>query len=93
MVIDGYRAGSLEQRGLGAEELAAARPGLVYVTVRCYGSVGPWRSRAGFEPQAETVCGLAHAEGDAERPAKLQWGPLRAITRPGISVRSESWPR
>ena len=41
----GYRSGALERRGLGPAELAEARPGLVYVTINCYGDAGPWRRR------------------------------------------------
>ena len=42
----GYRPGSLAARGLGAEELARLAPGIVYVSINCYGQVGPWAGRA-----------------------------------------------
>ena len=59
----GYRAGALERRGFGAEELAELRPGIVYVTINCYGDVGPWRERPGWEQLAQTVSGIAHTQG------------------------------
>jgi crotonobetainyl-CoA:carnitine CoA-transferase CaiB-like acyl-CoA transferase len=44
----GYRPGSLANRGLSREELAAIRPGLVYVSLCAFGHAGPWASRRGF---------------------------------------------
>ncbi|MFI5001147.1 MAG: CoA transferase, partial [Reyranellales bacterium] len=43
----GYRPGSLGARGLSPEELAALRPGLVYVSLSAFGHTGPWASRRG----------------------------------------------
>jgi CoA-transferase family III len=71
VVIDGYRPGVLEAHGFGASELAAIRPGLIHLSVSCYGDVGPWRSRAGFEPLAESATGLAVRHARAERPRVL----------------------
>lgn len=59
----GYRGRSLARRGFGPEELAALRPGLVYVTINCYGDTGPWRERPGWEQLAQSVTGLAEAQG------------------------------
>jgi crotonobetainyl-CoA:carnitine CoA-transferase CaiB-like acyl-CoA transferase len=58
--VDGYRGGSLERRGFGPEALAAMRPGIVAVSINCYGDVGPWRSRPGFEPIAQSAAGIAY---------------------------------
>lgn len=68
----GYRGGALERRGFGADELIAARPGLIHVTINCYGDVGPWRERPGWEQLAQSVTGIAAAHGEATgRPALL----------------------
>src|SRR5919197_6209684 len=58
----GYRAGSLDRRGFGPEELVALRPGLIYVSINCYGHVGPWVERPGWEQLAQTVTGIAVAQ-------------------------------
>jgi crotonobetainyl-CoA:carnitine CoA-transferase CaiB-like acyl-CoA transferase len=65
----GYRSGSLERRGLGPAALAALRPGLIYVSMNCYGHHGPWRSRPGWEQLAQSVTGLAHDHGGPASPA------------------------
>ena len=58
----GYRKGSLERRGLGHEEVAAFNPGVVYVSINCYGHVGPWAGRPGWEQLAQTAGGIAMTE-------------------------------
>jgi len=45
----GYRPGTLASRSLSPEELAAIRPGLVYVSLCAFGHTGPWASRRGFD--------------------------------------------
>lgn len=64
----GYRAGALERRGFGPEALAQLRPGIIYVSINCYGHVGPWASRPGWEQLGQTVTGLAVAQGEPGRP-------------------------
>jgi crotonobetainyl-CoA:carnitine CoA-transferase CaiB-like acyl-CoA transferase len=65
---NGYRGGALDRRGFGAEEVAALRPGIVYVSISCYGDVGPWRERRGWEQLAQSVSGVAHVQGGGDRP-------------------------
>ncbi len=63
----GYRLGALQQLGLDAASLHALRPGIVYTSINCYGHVGPWRERRGWEQLAQTVTGIADENGDAHR--------------------------
>jgi crotonobetainyl-CoA:carnitine CoA-transferase CaiB-like acyl-CoA transferase len=60
----GYRPGTLANRGLSPEELAAIRPGLVYVSLSAFGHAGPWARRRGFDTVVQAVSGMAirHAE-------------------------------
>jgi crotonobetainyl-CoA:carnitine CoA-transferase CaiB-like acyl-CoA transferase len=64
----GYRGGALEKRGFGPSELAALRPGMISVTINCYGDAGPWRRRPGWEQMAQTVSGIADAQGKPGHP-------------------------
>jgi hypothetical protein len=42
------------------------------VTINCYGDVGPWRTRPGWEQLAQTVSGVAAVQGGGpDRPALL----------------------
>jgi crotonobetainyl-CoA:carnitine CoA-transferase CaiB-like acyl-CoA transferase len=67
----GFRAGALERRGFGPAEVAARHPGIIYVSINCYGHVGPWVDRPGWEQLAQTVTGLATAQGTPDRPQRM----------------------
>jgi crotonobetainyl-CoA:carnitine CoA-transferase CaiB-like acyl-CoA transferase len=64
----GYRGDALARRGFGPEELAEMNAGIVAVTVNCYGDVGPWRLRPGWEQLSQSVTGIALAEGAPGNP-------------------------
>ena len=71
VLVQGYRNGTLARRGLSPERLAALRPGIVYVSVNCYGHEGPWAQRPGWDQLAAVATGLAMRQGSAERPQLL----------------------
>lgn len=64
----GYRPGRLEARGFGPGDLAEMRPGIVYLSVSCYGHGGPLSDRAGWEQVAQTVTGICHEQGAPGAP-------------------------
>ena len=43
----GYRPGALAQRGFGPKDLAQMRPGIIAVSIDCYGHEGPFAGRPG----------------------------------------------
>jgi crotonobetainyl-CoA:carnitine CoA-transferase CaiB-like acyl-CoA transferase len=61
--IESFSGRAVENLGFGAEEVAKQRPGIIYLSVRCYGWDGPWRNRGGFDMEALTVTGYTMAEG------------------------------
>ncbi|MBL6079639.1 CoA transferase [Belnapia sp. T18] len=76
--VNGYRPGQLGQHGFGVEELSSLRPGLITVSVSCFGSGGPFATRTGWEQVAQSVSGIAHTHGQmtgAGRP-KLAPAPI-----------------
>jgi crotonobetainyl-CoA:carnitine CoA-transferase CaiB-like acyl-CoA transferase len=77
----GYRPGSLAGRGLSPAELAALRPGLVYVSLSAFGHAGPWAARRGFDTVVQTVSGIAIRQAESlpgEAPGP-QFYPVSAI--------------
>lgn len=64
----GYRADALERRGLSPEALAELRPGIVSVSINCFGHDGPWRNRRGWEQLAQSATGIAATEGGDDPP-------------------------
>jgi crotonobetainyl-CoA:carnitine CoA-transferase CaiB-like acyl-CoA transferase len=77
----GYRPGTLGGRGLSPEELAALRPGLVYVSLCAFSHAGPWASRRGFDTVVQTVSGITSRQAEVV-PGKTpgpQFYPVSAI--------------
>jgi len=66
--VDNYRGRSIARFGFSPEELAARRPGIVVVTIRCYGWDGPWALRGGFDMLGSATSGLAVLEAVQNRP-------------------------
>jgi crotonobetainyl-CoA:carnitine CoA-transferase CaiB-like acyl-CoA transferase len=63
VVIQSFRPGALARHGMGPSELTGIRPGVIYVSVSCYGDDGPWGRRGGYDPVAQAVSGIAFTEG------------------------------
>jgi CoA-transferase family III len=61
--VQGYRLGTLARRGFSPEQVAALRPGIVYVSENCYGHRGPWSERPGWEQLGQAATGMSYREG------------------------------
>jgi formyl-CoA transferase len=68
IVIENFRPGTLENWGLGWEQLSAINPALVMVRVSGYGQTGPYHKRPGFAAIAESMGGLRNLVGYPDRP-------------------------
>src|SRR3984893_9618706 len=77
----GYRPGTLASRGLSPDELAAIRPGLVYVSLCAFGHDGPWASRRGFDTVVQTVSGMTirQAQSIPGKTPEPRFYPVSAI--------------
>lgn len=69
---ESYRTGTLDRRGLGPLELVAKRPGLIYVSINCYGDAGPWKGRPGFEQMSQSATGLAAPQRESDDPVLIR---------------------
>jgi crotonobetainyl-CoA:carnitine CoA-transferase CaiB-like acyl-CoA transferase len=61
----------LARWGCTPAELLARNPGVVVVTVSCFGTDGPWADRPGNGSLAEAFAGLTHLTGEADGPPLL----------------------
>jgi crotonobetainyl-CoA:carnitine CoA-transferase CaiB-like acyl-CoA transferase len=77
----GYRPGTLGNKGFSPEALADLRPGIVVVSLCAFSHVGPWASRRGFDTVVQAVSGIAHRQGEVFPGAKPgpQFYPVSAI--------------
>ena len=77
----GYRPGSLANRGLSPAKLAQLRPGIICVSMCAFGHDGPWASRRGFDTAVQVVSGIAARQGELfpDEGAGPQFYPVSAI--------------
>ncbi len=63
VLIENFRPGTMEEWGLGWEQLREANPRLVVLRVSGYGQTGPYRRRSGFAHIAHAFGGLSYLAG------------------------------
>ena len=68
VVIQSMRPGLLEQKGLRADEVLAAKPSLVWCDLGAFGSGGPLSEQPGYDPLMQASGGLMSVTGEAGRP-------------------------
>jgi crotonobetainyl-CoA:carnitine CoA-transferase CaiB-like acyl-CoA transferase len=71
-----FRTGHLAQRGFSPQKVAAASPGVIYVSENCYGHEGPWIHKRGYDSNVRAASGvlLLHEQpGDTIDPERLHF--------------------
>ena len=76
VLVQSLRPGAAERHGLGAVELRARNPRLVYCTIGAFGARGPLASQPGYDPLLQAASGIMSVTGEDGRP------PVRA----GVSL-------
>ncbi|HEY1837953.1 MAG TPA: CoA transferase [Rhizomicrobium sp.] len=61
--VDSYRSGALDKLGFSPAALSQLSPGIVCVSLSCYGARGAWAGRRGWEQLAQCATGLAMDQG------------------------------
>src|SRR5438105_6219688 len=74
--VEANRPGALEKMGLGAEQIKAVNPRIIYTSVSGFGQTGPHRRRAGVNLIIEAFSGALSVTGE---PGKM---PIR----PGVQT-------
>src|SRR5579864_4888892 len=81
----GYRLGTLARRKFSVQQVAALRPGIVYVSENCYGHVGPWSERLYQHPVPDSrpplIGDIAPMGPAACSPGSTQSGVCSRLTR------------
>ena len=74
VVVESFRVGSLARRGLGASDLRALNPRLIYCSISAFGSRGPEASRSAYDPTIQAYSGIMSTTGEEGRPP-VRTGP------------------
>jgi len=76
VLVENFRAGTLESMGLAPDLLHQLNPKLIIARITGFGQEGPYRTRPGFGTLIEGMCGMADLQGFPDRPPVLPPGPI-----------------
>ncbi|NUZ04717.1 CaiB/BaiF CoA transferase family protein [Piscinibacter koreensis] len=68
VVVQNFKFGGMARLGLGAEQLMAANPRLIYCSISGYDSSGPEAARPGYDLLVQGEAGLMAMNGEADQP-------------------------
>lgn len=71
IVVQNFRPGVMDRLGIGYEQLAALRPGLIYCSISAFGATGPWSDQPANDIIMQSVSGLMGITGE------VGGGPVR----------------
>ena len=68
VVIQNLRPGHVERYGVGADDLMAKNPRLIYCNLWPYGNTGPMKDNPGYDPLMQALGGIMSVTGEVGRP-------------------------
>jgi itaconate CoA-transferase len=71
VVLENFAPGAMTRLGLGAEELCARNPRLIYCSLSGYGQDGPYRDRKAYDLLIQGEAGIIATTGGPDSPAKV----------------------
>jgi crotonobetainyl-CoA:carnitine CoA-transferase CaiB-like acyl-CoA transferase len=70
VLIQNWRPGALERRGLGPQDLRRLNHRLIYVSMTAFGPEGPLSAEPGYDPLVQAFCGIMSLGGEGDRPVR-----------------------
>jgi len=70
--VQNSRPGALDRYGYGYDDLHAAHPDLIYVSISGFGATGPAAHQRVYDPVIQSVSGFAAAQGAEGTPALVK---------------------
>lgn len=78
VVIENYKPGDLDRRGIGYDEIRALKPDIVWCAISGFGQSGPYADRTGYDFLIQAMGGIMSITGESEqnggRPLKVGLG-------------------
>lgn len=86
ILVENFRAGALDRRGLGYAEVAARNPGIVYCSISGFGTAGG-SDRAGYDFLVQAVGGLMSITGEvSHEPMKVGVALVDVLTAKDAAI-------
>lgn len=80
ILVENFKAGTLDRLGLGYEVLRTINPGLIYCAITGFGSSGPYRDRPGFDFTVQALGGIMSVTGEPDGPPVKVGTPIVDVT-------------
>ncbi|CZT37128.1 CaiB/BaiF CoA transferase family protein [Rhizobium sp. 9140] len=78
VVVENYKPGDLDRRGLGFEDIRAVKPDIVWCAISGFGQTGPYAERTGYDFLVQAMGGIMSITGESDaaggRPVKVGLG-------------------
>lgn len=78
VVIENYKPGDLDRRGLGYEVIRGIKPDIVWCSISGFGQTGPYSDRTGYDFLIQAMGGIMSITGESDaaggRPVKVGLG-------------------
>jgi crotonobetainyl-CoA:carnitine CoA-transferase CaiB-like acyl-CoA transferase len=72
ILVESFKPGSLQKRGLGYKNLKEKNPGLIYCSISGYGNDGPLHNSPGYDPVMQASTGIMDMTGEPDQePVRL----------------------
>ncbi len=68
VVVENFRAGTVDRLGIGYADLRKLNPGIIYCSISGYGQTGPERDRPGYDFIMQAESGLMSITGPEDGP-------------------------
>jgi crotonobetainyl-CoA:carnitine CoA-transferase CaiB-like acyl-CoA transferase len=71
VIVEGYKPGVVDRLGIGAKEVQAQLPGIIYASISSFGQTGPLGDRGGHDISVQGLAGLVTGDDPAPAPLPL----------------------
>lgn len=84
VVLENFRPGVMDRKGIGYDTLRAINPRLVYCAITAFGATGPMAQKPGMDLILQATGGIMSLTGEAEGRPPVKAGPPVADITTGV---------